>query len=109
MVESSGVAGQVCVSEQFKEELENEAPKKVKFNYHDTIHFMSLAKEQNDVKCYLTEPYGCESWLRFADDELAQKRQEEEEREKKEQQEQRRKEIKDAGLEHYGAGDDARI
>ena len=47
------------VAEQIKE-----APEEVKYTYHDTIHFMSLAKESNNVKVYLTEPNNFSSWLK---------------------------------------------
>ena len=52
MTENAGVAGQVCVSENFKQQLELEAPNEVKYTYHDTIHFMSLAKESNSMKVH---------------------------------------------------------
>ena len=56
MVESHGVAGQIAVSHNFKEQLELEAPNEVEYSFHETIHFMSLSKESNDLFTYLTQP-----------------------------------------------------
>jgi len=65
MVESSGAAGRINVSENAKHELEKEAPGEFSYVFNTVIDFLSLGKTNNKIDTYFVSSVHCDNWLQY--------------------------------------------